>query len=102
MSSPPYVSVVSDAHLLKLAQKLIETFSRWEARGFERYWPLVGPVGTFAEGAVGPHEERMAKALSIALEEALKRTAPNSFLHPDAPVVAEVLAAKPRRKRFRS
>jgi hypothetical protein len=81
----------SDADLLKLAHKLIETFSRWEARGFERYWPLVGPVETFSEGAVGPLEERVAKALSIALEAALKRTAPRSILHPDAPAAAVLI-----------
>lgn len=47
-----------DTTNLKLAQKLLEVFS-WEKRGgmrFEGYWPLVGPVETFAEQAVGELE----------------------------------------------
>ncbi len=87
---------VTTADLHKLALKLIETFSRQDQRqrGFERYWPLVGPLQTFSEHAAGELEQELAKALQNALEAALKRLAPQSF-HIDADSVALLLNAKP-------
>lgn len=101
---------VTDDDIRKLALKLVETFS-WQdprQRGFERYWPLAGPVEAFSEHAVGELEQKMAKALQTALEAALKKMAPQSF-HMDADTVALFLDAepvppkpyKPRRKAFR-
>ncbi len=81
--------------------KLIESFS-WQdprKRGFERYWPLAGPLQTFSEHAVGQLEQEMAKALQNALESAFRKTAPHSF-HMDADAVATFLKAKPSPPRF--
>jgi hypothetical protein len=94
---------VTQKQLQKLAQKLLEVFSYQDTRrrGFERYWPLAGPVGTFSEHAVTELEQGMAKALQSALEEALRRQAPRSF-HLDADAVAGHLNApgyQPRRTR---
>lgn len=86
----------------KLALKLLELFSRQVPGrfGFERYWPLAGPVETFSEQAVGPFEQELAKALQNGLQGILARTAPNSF-HQDAPSVAAYLDVKPERKERR-
>lgn len=87
---------VTEDAICKLALKLIETFS-WKdsrQRGFERYWPLAGPLETFSGHAVGVLEQEVAKAMQNALEAALKRTAPLSF-HMDADSVALFLAADP-------
>lgn len=59
-----------DALMLKMAQKLLETFADRSLRGFERYWALVGPVKAFAGSATGTDEEELAKALRKALEDA--------------------------------
>lgn len=85
-----------DHHILKLALKLLELFSHQipNRYGFERYWPLVGPVQSFSEHAHGRLEQDLAKALQIALEDVLQRTAPKSF-HMDAPTVAAYLNAPP-------
>lgn len=101
---------VTDDDIRKLALKLVETFSYRDPRqrGFERYWPLAGPLQSFSEHAVGELEQQVAKALQIGLEAVLKRTAPQSF-HMDADSVALFLNAepvpprpsKPRRKTFR-
>lgn len=82
-----------DALMLKLAQKLLETFADRSLRGFERYWALSGPVETFAASATGIDEEELAKALQIALEAALMRTAPDS-VHPDALAMVEAHGLK--------
>ena len=87
---------VTQADIHKLALKLIKTFS-WQdprLRGFERYWPLAGPVGTFSEHAMGELEQEVAKALQDALDAVLRRIAPQSF-HMEAETVAEFLHAKP-------
>lgn len=87
---------VTDDDIQKLAFKLIETFS-WQdprRRGFERYWPLAGPVETFSEQAANPVEQEMAKALHRALEAALRQNSPRSF-HLDADSVAAFLDAEP-------
>jgi hypothetical protein len=72
---------VTQKQLQNLAQKLLEVFSYQDTRrrGFERYWPLAGPVGTFSENAVTELEQGMAKALQNALEEALHRQVTRSF-----------------------
>lgn len=86
---------------LVLAHKLLEVFSDRRLRGFERYWALVGPVETFCETAKGAAEERLAKVLTAALEEALLRTAPDS-VHPDAlAMVAEHGLKRSTRKPWR-
>lgn len=72
---------------LKLSLKLLELFSRQGERcyAFERYWALVGPVGTFSEQAAGEVEQRVAKGLQDALERLLRDTAPRSFnIHAEA------------------
>lgn len=86
----------------KLALKLLELFSRQVPGrfGFERYWPLVGPVETFSEQAVGPLEQELAKALQDGLQSILARTAPKSF-HLDAQSVGLYLGASPERKERR-
>lgn len=91
---------VDDRQLRKLAHKLIELFSRQRERrfGFERYWPLVGPVETFSEQAAGELEQRIAKGLQDALQEVLRATAPKSF-HLDADTVAGFLNAEPYKPR---
>lgn len=65
-----------DAYL-KLSLKLLELFGRQGERryGFDRYWPLVGAVGTFSEQAVGTLEQEVAKGLQEALERLLRETA---------------------------
>ena len=91
---------VTQADIQKLALKLIETFS-WQdprRRGFERYWPLAGPVETFSEHASGPLEQEMAKALHRALEAVLRQTAPRSF-HLVASSVAAFLEPEPSQPR---
>jgi hypothetical protein len=87
---------VTQEQLHQLALKLIEVFSRQGLRryGFERYWPLAGPVETFSEHATGQLEQGMAKALQNALESLLRQTAPKSF-HQDAMSVASHLNAEP-------
>ena len=87
---------VTEDEIRKLALKLIETFSWRDSRqrGFERYWPLAGPLETFCAHAVGPLEQDVAKAMQNALEAALRRTAPQSF-NIDADSVAQFLAAEP-------
>lgn len=82
---------------LKLALKLIETFSDRRLRGFERYWALVGPVETFSRHAEGLLETRVAKAMQEALEEALARHAARS-VHPDALAMVARLGLPRRRK----
>lgn len=87
---------ITDADIQKLARKLVETFS-WQdprQRGFERYWPLAGPLQSFFAHAVGTLEQEVAKALLTALEAALKKMAPHSF-HMEADTVATFLDAAP-------
>lgn len=101
---------VTDDDIRKLALKLVETFSYRDPRqrGFERYWPLAGPLQSFSEHAVGELEQEVAKALQTALEAALRKMAPQSF-HMDADTVSLFLDAepapprpyKPRHKTFR-
>lgn len=93
---------VTQEQIHRLALKLLEVFSYQDTRrrGFERYWPLAGPVGTFSEHAVTELEQGMAKALQNALEEALSRQAPRSF-HIDADAVAGHLNAPPYQRRPR-
>lgn len=101
---------VTDDDIHKLALKLVETFSYRDPRqrGFERYWPLAGPLQSFSEHAVGELEQEMAKALHTALEAALKKMAPQSF-HMDAETVSSFLDAgsapstpsKPHRRSYR-
>lgn len=99
MSIPP-------DQLHKLALKLIEVFSYQGPRryGFERYWPLAGPLESFLQQATTPLEEEVAKALQTALEAVLRATARNSF-HIDADAVAAHLQApakEPRRRLARA
>lgn len=101
---------VTEDDIQKLALKLIETFS-WRdprQRGFERYWPLAGPVETFSEHAVGMLEQEVAKALQNGLQAALRNTAPHSFAMDAESVGASVGAEplpprpyKPRSKTYR-
>jgi hypothetical protein len=93
---------VTQEQLHKLALKLVEVFSYQDTRrrGFERYWPLAGPVGTFSEHAVTELEQGMAKALQNALEEALHRQVTRSF-HIYADAVAGHLNAEPYKPRRR-
>lgn len=86
---------ITEPDIQKLALKLLETFSRQDPRrrGFERYWPLAGPLGAFSEHAVGELEQSVAKALQDALEALLRQTAPKSF-HLDADAVTTHLGAK--------
>lgn len=90
---------LTDAQLELLARKLIETFAAPQpGRGFERYWPLAGAVEVFSESVRDRYEERVANALRNALEDVLRRTAPQS-MHQEAAAVAFHLSAKSRRRK---
>jgi hypothetical protein len=86
----------------KLAEKLIEVFAaeRIKEHRFGRYWPLAGALETFSECAVGPLEQDVAKALSIALENRLREVAPRS-IQPDASAVGQMLGSRYPRRRYR-
>lgn len=106
--SPPVSPIHSPGHTkgmsppqpyLKLALKLIEMFS-WQdndARGFQRYWHLAGPLEAFSASAQGRIEQDIANALRAALEGRLRYWAGRS-LHEDASAVAEVLGVRPRQR----
>lgn len=89
---------VPAAHLLKLAEKLIEVFAQAGAddHAFGRYWRLVAALETFSGSVVWPFEEEMAKALRMALEGRLRRHAPHS-IHDDAAATGVLLGSPPRR-----